>query len=156
MADRIILGLLSDTHNWLRPEIPDLFAGCDAILHAGDICSSEILDQLKETAPVHAVRGNSDHGAWADSLPRCLLLEYGGVPVYMLHDLAKIDLKPEASGIRVVVHGHTHRFKAEERGRVVYVNPGSAGTSRGGKPSVARMILEGGAVRIEVVEFAQR
>jgi putative phosphoesterase len=154
MAKSIVtVGVISDTHNWLRPEVNTLFTDCDCILHAGDICSQEVLLELEKIAPVYAVRGNMDHGAWAQSLPARRMVELGGAVIYILHDLARLDLKPEAAGINAVIYGHTHRARIQERGPVLYINPGSAGPSRGGRPTAARMKIETGDIQVRVLEF---
>ncbi|MBN1267017.1 MAG: metallophosphoesterase family protein [Anaerolineales bacterium] len=152
-ADTVNVGILSDTHNWLRPEIKTIFADCDCILHAGDICSLEILMELEKIAPVHAVRGNMDNGFWAQALPERRLVQLAGVGIYILHNVARLDLKPESAGIRVVVYGHTHRAKIQERGDVLYLNPGSAGPSRGSKASVARMRIDQGDIQVQILEL---
>ena len=124
------IGIISDTHGLLRPEAIAALRDSDRILHAGDVGDPDILDRLRDIAPVTAIRGNIDREPWAKRLPETEVLEVGGVAIYMLHDLAQLDLKPEASGFRVVVYGHSHRPKVEEKNGVVYFNPGSAGPRR--------------------------
>ena len=129
--------------------------GSDHIIHAGDIGSPEILEQLATIAPVTAVRGNVDKGAWARKLPETQVLETGGISIYVLHDLAQLDLKPEAAGFNVVISGHSHVPKQEERNGVLYFNPGSAGRRRFKLPvSVGRLLVEGGKVRGELITLA--
>ncbi|HWZ83729.1 MAG TPA: metallophosphoesterase family protein [Terriglobales bacterium] len=124
------IGIISDTHGLLRPEAIAALRDSDRILHAGDVGDPDILDRLRDIAPVTAIRGNIDREPWAKRLPETEVLEVGGVAIYMLHDLAQLDLKPEASGFRVVVYGHSHRPRVEEKNGVVYFNPGSAGPRR--------------------------
>ncbi len=124
------IGVISDTHGLLRPEAVAALRGSDRILHAGDVGDPGILDRLRELAPVTAVRGNIDRETWAAALPETELVEVEGVSLYMLHDLARLDLKPEAAGIRVVIYGHTHQPEIEERNGVLYFNPGSVGPRR--------------------------
>lgn len=126
----IKIGLISDTHNLLRPEAKRALAGVDRILHAGDICGAEVLDELRAIAPVAAVRGNGDHGFWAESIPVTEAIEIGGVAIYMLHNLGELDLDPHAAGFHVVISGHSHRPLIERKGGVLFVNPGSAGPRR--------------------------
>lgn len=126
----IRVGLISDTHGLIRPQALDLLAGCERIIHAGDIGGAELLDALSAIAPVVAVRGNNDRGAWATMLPEWELVEAGGVRIYVLHDVAELDIDPESAGIGVVVYGHSHRPHIEQRGVVLHVNPGSAGPRR--------------------------
>jgi putative phosphoesterase len=101
---------------------------------------------------VTAVRGNVDKGVWSRSLPETQVLDLGGIFIYVLHDLAQLDLKPKAAGFAVVVSGHSHVPKRETRDGVLYFNPGSAGPRRFKLPvSVGRLILENGGVRGELV-----
>ena len=149
-----VIGVISDTHGLLRPEVAPALAGADLILHAGDIDTSDVLEQLQSLAPVIAVRGNNDRGAWADAIPEREVTRVGSVCIYMLHDLHDIDLSPVAAGFQVIVSGHTHRPVIEQRDGVLFVNPGSAGPRRFSLPvTVARLMIEGPAARAEVVHL---
>jgi hypothetical protein len=149
-----IIGVISDTHGLLRPEAVEALRGSDRILHAGDVGTPEILQGLAKIAPLIAIRGNVDTAPWARALPATEVIEAGGISIYMLHDLAQLDLKPEAAGFRVVVYGHSHQPKIEEKNGVLYFNPGSAGPRRFHLPvSVGRLMVEGGKVRAELVEL---
>jgi len=149
-----VIGLISDTHGLLRPEVAPALAGADLILHAGDIDTLEVLEQLRALAPVIAVRGNNDRGAWAEAILEREVTRVGSVCIYMLHDLHDIDLSPGAAGFQVVVSGHTHRPLIEQRDSVLFVNPGSAGPRRFSLPvTVGRLMIEGPAVRAEVVHL---
>ena len=148
----ILIGVISDTHGLLRPEALQALRGSERIIHAGDIGAPEILDQLSTIAPVTAVRGNVDKAAWARSLQETEVIELGGISIYVLHDLAQLDLKPEAAGFRVVIYGHSHVSKQEMRNGVIYLNPGSAGPRRFKLPvSVARMTIRGREIEAEIV-----
>jgi putative phosphoesterase len=150
----ITLGVISDTHGLLRPEAIEALRGSDRILHAGDVGSPNILESLAQIAPVTAIRGNVDTSAWAAALPGTEVVEEDGVSIYMLHDLAQIDLKPEAAGFRVVVYGHSHRPKIEEKNGVLYFNPGSAGPRRFRLPvSMGRLLIAAKKVQAELVEL---
>jgi putative phosphoesterase len=128
--------------------------GSDRIIHAGDVGSPEILETLAAIARVTAVRGNVDTSAWARKLPETNVLEVEGVSIYVLHDLAALDLKPEAAGFRVVISGHSHIPKQETRAGVLYFNPGSAGPRRFKLPvSLGRLIVKDGTVRGELVSL---
>lgn len=112
----------------------------------------EILEKLASIAPVTAIRGNVDKGAWARRLPETEVIEIAGISIYVLHDLAKLDLEPAAAGFRVVVSGHSHVPKQETCGGVLYFNPGSAGPRRFKLPvTVGKLIVNGGDVRGEVI-----
>ena len=129
--------------------------GSHYIIHAGDVGSPEILAGLSAIGPLTAIRGNVDKGAWARKLPETEVLEVSGVSIYVLHDLAKLDLKPKAAGFSVVVSGHSHVPKQEMRDGVLYFNPGSAGPRRFRLGvSVGRLIVNESGVRGEILELA--
>jgi putative phosphoesterase len=151
---RITLGVISDTHGLLRPEAVEALRGSDRILHAGDIGAPEILEALAKIAPVTAIRGNVDAAPWARALPETEIIEAGGALIHMLHDLGQLDLKPDAAGFRVVIYGHSHQPKMEEKNGVLYFNPGSAGPRRFHLPvSVGKLMIKPGTVRAELVEL---
>ena len=150
----LTLGAISDTHGLLRPEAVEALRGSDLILHAGDVGAPEILEALAQLAPVTAVRGNVDTDPWARALPENKVVEAGGVSLCILHDLGQLELKPEAAGFRVVVYGHSHKPKIEEKNGVLYFNPGSAGPRRFHLPvSVGKLTIGAGKVRAELVEL---
>ena len=126
----LTVGVISDTHGLLRPEAVAALAGVDQILHAGDVGTPDVLAALRDVAPVTAVRGNVDHGVWATALPMTDVVRLGALDVYMLHDLAALDLDPAAAGFAAVITGHSHQPKAEGKRGVLYLNPGSAGPRR--------------------------
>ena len=121
------VGLISDTHGLLRPQAVEFLRGSDHIIHAGDICDPLILEQLRTLAPVTAVRGNNDAGAWAAELAVTELVRIGEVFVYVIHDLATLEVEPATLGVSVVVSGHSHMPLVRHRDGVLFVNPGSAG-----------------------------
>ena len=148
------VGLISDTHGLLRPEAVTFLRGSDHIIHAGDIGDATVLRQLNVLAPVTAVRGNNDRGSWADVIPESQVLQVDNVFMYVLHDLAELDLDPGAAGFQVVVSGHSHQPLVETRDGVLYVNPGSSGPRRFKLPvAVAELDIEGHSVRARVVEL---
>lgn len=150
----MLLGVISDTHGLLRPEALEALRGSDRIIHAGDIGDPGILDQLREIAPVTAVRGNVDREAWAREISLTEVLEIGETSIYILHILEQLDLKPEAAGFQVIVSGHSHIPKLETKNGVLYFNPGSAGPRRFKLPvTVGRLRVEQGKVRAEIVEL---
>ncbi|MBB5443563.1 hypothetical protein HDG38_002174 [Paraburkholderia sp. WSM4177] len=103
------IGLISDTHNLVRPEALRYLDGCDAIIHAGDICNPDVLDALARIAPLTAVRGNNDTGDWAASLPTHARLTVQQVTILVVHDIAELGCVPQHDRIRVVVSGHSHK-----------------------------------------------
>lgn len=148
------IGILSDTHGLLRPEVEKALAGCDHILHAGDVGDNQVLERLARIAPVTAVRGNMDYGSWSNALPVTEMVEIDTVFFYILHDLQRLDLDPVAAGIHVVVSGHTHRPELTRRNGVFYLNPGSAGQRRYDDPvSMARVPIENGQPTPRIIEI---
>jgi len=150
-----VVGLISDTHGLLRGEAVEALRGSDLIVHAGDVGDPAILAELRRLAPVRAVRGNNDRGAWAAALPETDRVRIGAIEVLVLHDLSELAIDPAASGCRVVVAGHSHRPAHAVRDGVHFVNPGSAGPRRFRLPvSVARLSVDGDRVAVELVELA--
>ncbi len=146
--------MISDTHGLLRPEALAALQGSDYIIHAGDVDDPAILKKLAEIAPVTAVRGNVDRGAWAKKIPE--KLEIDGLDIYVLHDLNQLDLRPEAAGFAAVISGHSHVPKQEMKNGVLYFNPGSAGPRRFKLPvSVGRLLVEASKVRGEILQIQQ-
>ena len=147
-----LVGLISDTHGTIGRQALDVLAGCDLVLHAGDVGRSSVLRALRRIAPVVAVRGNMDKGGWARRLPKTQVAEVGGIRLYVLHDLYQLDLDPAAAGFAAVINGHTHRPAVVKRNGVLFVNPGSAGPSRYDlPPSVALLEIDEGELSARVI-----
>jgi putative phosphoesterase len=146
------VGLISDTHGLLRPEALDFLAGCDHIVHGGDIGGPDILERLGAIAPLTVVRGNNDTAVWARSIPETARLDLDGVGLYVIHDLKALAIDPREHGVRVVVSGHSHKPAHLERDGVLYVNPGSAGRRRFTLPiAVGELLIDAGQVRARLV-----
>jgi putative phosphoesterase len=124
------VGLVSDTHGLLRPEVLAFLRGSDHIVHGGDVCDAAVLEALRAIAPVTAVRGNNDRGAWAAALPETATLDAGGAVLHVLHDVKLLDCDPRAAGFAAVVAGHSHKPRNEVIGGVLWFNPGAAGPRR--------------------------
>ena len=151
----IRVGLISDTHGLIREGAIAALTGCHHILHAGDIDTPAVIAQLRNLAPVTAVRGNNDRGAWAKSIPLYEIVEFGSVSVYIRHDAAELDIDPKAAGVQVVMSGHSHQPKIERRDGVLFVNPGSAGPRRFKLPiSVGELLIEGDRYSARIIELA--
>jgi uncharacterized protein len=151
------VGLISDTHGLLRSEALAFLRGSDFIVHAGDIGDAEVLEELRRLAPLTAVRGNNDKGPWANGIAETEVLQVGEVFIYVLHDLAELELDPSAAGFQVVVSGHSHNPRIEERHGVLYVNPGSSGPRRFKLPiAVAELHVAGSSVKARIVELQTR
>lgn len=150
-AEALRIGLVSDTHDLLRPEVLEYLRGSDHIVHGGDICGDAVLQALRALAPLTAVRGNNDRGAWAGGLPEHVTVRLGGIAIHVVHDLKDLVLPEDA---RVVVCGHSHKPAVAERDGVLYVNPGSAGPRRFKLPiSAGELRVAGAAVEAKLVQF---
>jgi uncharacterized protein len=150
----MLIGVISDTHGLLRPEALTALAETEHILHAGDVGNVEILDALREIAPVTAIRGNVDvHGPCAE-LPATEAVELGGQLFYILHSAHDLDINPEAAGVAVVVSGHSHKPAIQTIKGVMYLNPGSAGPRRFRLPVTVALVTVGqSGVAARIVEL---
>lgn len=147
------IAILSDTHGLLRPEVMARLAGADAILHAGDVNTQAVVDALRACAPLYIVRGNNDKD-WAEALPNDLSVTLEGLRFFMVHN--KKDVPGDLSGVDVVVYGHSHKYACEERGGVLWLNPGSCGRRRFGQEiTFCMMTVENGRYRIEKIALPQ-
>ena len=150
----ITVGVISDTHGLFRPEAAAALRGSDVIIHAGDVGAEDVLRQLREIAPTTAVRGNIDTAPWTKVLPMTEVVEVGGLHLYVLHQLAHLDLDPKAAGLAAVIFGHSHRPEADVRNGVLFLNPGSAGPRRFSLPiALARIQIVGQRLSHEIIEL---
>jgi len=149
-----LIGVISDTHGLLRPQVPALFEGVGLILHGGDIGKLEVLERLGEIAPMAAVRGNVDRSGGTERYPATEAVEFAGHWFYLLHNRDELDLDPAAAGFSAVVFGHSHRPCVEWRDGVLYFNPGSAGPSRFSLPiSLGFIDLGADGLEARIVEL---
>ena len=149
-----LVGVISDTHGLLRDEALKALAGCALIIHAGDVGSPDILEQLREVAPIVAVRGNVDRSTPLGLLPRFEIVAVAGKEIYVLHDIADLDLDPAAQGYDAVVYGHSHVPRVETKNGVVFLNPGSAGPRRFSTPvSLARLSVSRRGLQVTLVDL---
>ncbi len=145
------VGLISDTHGLLREEAVEALRGSDLIVHAGDVGEMEILERLREIAPVFAIKGNIDKNS---ALPATAIVQAGSVILYVLHDVKELDLDPGPAGFHIVVSGHSHKPGRSDRNGVIYVNPGSAGPRRFQLPvTVARLDLAVMPWKLEFIDL---
>lgn len=145
------IGVISDTHGLLRWEAEAALAKVDHIIHAGDVGTPEVIERLQRIAPLTVVRGNNDKGPWADPLPATAIVDVCGQRLYILHDIAKLDIDPVADRFAAIIAGHSHKPSAEEKDGVLFLNPGSAGPRRFSLPiAVAKLFIDSGAVRAEI------
>lgn len=148
------IGVISDTHGLIRPVALEALAGVGHIVHAGDVGSAEVLAALERIAPVTAVRGNNDHGAWAEHLPERARIEVAAARLLVLHDAHEARAH-DLRDVDVLITGHSHRPLVEHRDGVLHVNPGSAGPRRFRLPiALARLALEPGGVTARIIELA--
>ena len=139
----------------MREQALAALAECELIIHAGDIGTPQVLERLREIAPVRAVRGNNDRGDWARSLPLNDVIEIGAQHVYLLHDIAELDIDPVAAKMAAVITGHSHKPSAQVRDGVLYLNPGSAGPRRFKLPiAVARLRVSKNGIEHELIELS--
>ena len=128
------IGAISDTHGLLRPQVLAALAGCDPIIHAGDVGSPDVLARLGSAGPRPRRARKLDHGAWSADLPVTQRIEIDGFRIYVLHILAELD--PQAADkVDAVIYGHSHRPKIETKNGTLFFNPGSAGPRRLAYPS---------------------
>jgi uncharacterized protein len=152
----LLVGVISDTHGLLRPGALAALRGCELIVHAGDIGKLEVLAGLRALAPVMAVRGNVDHDTWNEDLPETRIVQAGEVYLYVLHDFHALDLDPAAGGFSAVISGHSHKPSVQERGGVLYLNPGSAGSRRFTLPvTLALLHVHGHDLQAEIVSLEE-
>lgn len=150
------IGLISDTHGLLRPQALAVLAGCDRIVHAGDIGDPAILEALARIAPLSAVRGNNDREPWAEAVPERLDFSVAGLRVHLLHEIAQLRLEALDPRPQLVIYGHSHKPLVERRDGLLYVNPGSAGPRRFKLPiSVGELLVdESGTPSARIIELA--
>ncbi len=148
------IGVLSDTHGKLREEVLEILQGCDAILHAGDINTPQVLERLREIAPLYVVRGNADK-EWAEELPQTLSEEICGLRFFMVHN--KKEIPADITGYDLVVYGHSHKYEERREGNCLYLNPGSCGPRRFSQPvTMAVVETEAGNIRVFRKDIAQQ
>lgn len=153
----MLIGLISDTHGLLRPEVHSALAGVDLILHAGDVCGDDILDELALIAPTEAVYGNNDypgHPMLAESIERV----FDGFALHVSHGHELGRPEPEQLLARydadIIVYGHTHNPLIHHAGTRLVVNPGAAGPRRFNLPAtVARLTIEPGSASAELINL---
>ncbi len=150
------LGIVSDTHGLLRPEVLPALAGVDRILHLGDVGKPSVLKELEKIAPVSAVRGNTDCDPACLKLPETDVVLAEGLYLYLLHELKTIRLDPVAAKFAVVLHGHTHVPNYYTKRGVLYFNPGSCGPKRFELPVSVGLLTIGsnGKLTPEIVHLA--
>ncbi|MBV9442123.1 MAG: metallophosphoesterase family protein [Acidobacteriaceae bacterium] len=147
------LGVISDTHGLLRPEAVEALEGCEHIVHAGDVGTRAVIDNLSLIAPVTAIRGNIDTTGWTATLPETVTIRWHGKVLYVLHDLAALDLDPRAASINLVVSGHSHKPVMHDKCGVLYLNPGSAGPRRFRLPvTVAKLELNRSQIEVSIFD----
>ena len=152
MAKKI--GIISDTHGLLRPEVLEILKICDCIFHAGDVTRPELLDELRCLASIYVVRGNND-GEWAAGIVKTLHFRIEGVEFFMTHN--KKDVAWELGSTQVVIFGHTHSYFEKTIDGRLWLNPGSCGRSRFGQDiTMAVMTVENDTYHVDKIVFADK
>ena len=148
------IAVISDTHGLLRPEAVAVLGDCEHIIHAGDITDGTVLEALRAIAPLTIVRGNNDRGPWSAGIRSSELIELNGVHMYVVHDIADIEIDPVAAGVSVVITGHSHKPSISHRDGVLYLNPGSAGPRRFTLPiAMAELTIDASKVDARIIEL---
>jgi hypothetical protein len=149
------IGVVSDTHGLLRPEVAPRIEGCECILHLGDVGDPKILDALRKIAPVTAIRGNIDKDGPCSRLPETEVLLIEGGYIYMLHNIEHLHLDPAAAKFSAVLYGHSHKAEIRRHKGVVYFNPGSCGPRRFNlKVTMGYLHINGeGTIEPEIVDL---
>ncbi|MEM7261623.1 MAG: metallophosphoesterase family protein [Planctomycetota bacterium] len=148
------VGIISDTHDLLRPEVAEALVGVERILHIGDVCNGSILEELGKIAPTDCVLGNCDAGPWTKGIPLTDTYPIGDILVHSCHIRQNLDLDPVAAGVKLVLYGHTHDPSMDEIDGVTYFNPGSAGPRRFSLPiSIGFMEIEGSKFELRWKHF---
>lgn len=150
----MLIGVISDTHGLIRPQAVKALEGCELILHAGDIGTIQVIEELRKIAPVAAVRGNCDRGQCAGIFASDEVVEAAGHHLYLIHDLDRMEIEPAAAGLSAVISGHTHRPASFRHNRVLYLNPGSAGPRRFSLPiGIALLRISGEVLQTEFIDL---
>ena len=146
-----LIGVISDTHGLIRPEALTALKGVELIIHGGDVGKVEVLQSLSTIAPVCAIRGNNDRGAWAQKLPDRLHLQINSAKIQVIHNVHELDGNPQGEGTDAVISGHSHKPDIVTRDGVQFINPGSAGPRRFKLPvTIARLEIRRGTVQSEI------
>lgn len=150
------IAVISDTHGLFRPQVREWMRDCDAVIHAGDINSQKVLDEISAAAgdhvPFYVVRGNNDR-EWAENLPESLEFELEGTKFFLVHN--KKDVPKELGETQVVIYGHSHKYAEEEKGGRLWLNPGSCGRRRFHQPvTMAVLTLEPGGRTVERIDIS--
>jgi putative phosphoesterase len=154
--DFYTIGVISDTHGRLLSSVYTVFENTDLIIHAGDIDTKEVFEQLQIIAPVVAVRGNMDSGSWAEPLQESETVEIGELVIYISHILGGTGAIPALAKVHAVIYGHTHRPSIEKQDGILFLNPGSAGQRRYSNPlSVGLLHIRGKKLHAEIIELKE-
>jgi len=152
--ENVVVGVIADTHGLLLPAAIKALEGVDLIVHAGDVGNTEVLDGLKSIAPVFAVRGNMDRVEGLMELPETEVIEVGGVLLYAIHNIHRLDIVPSKAGFDAVIFGHLHCPSVSEQKGVLFLNPGSATQPRRNYPaSLALLHVSGNTIKAEIVNI---
>lgn len=148
------IAVLSDTHGLLRPEVTERIAGCDAIIHGGDINRQEVIDRLEQIAPVYVVRGNNDK-EWAEHIPASLTFQLGECRFLAVHN--RKDIPKNLSDVDVIIFGHSHKYLEQRADGRLLLNPGSCGKRRFDQEiTFAMLTLDGREITVEKITIPHK
>ncbi|MFZ0389851.1 MAG: metallophosphoesterase family protein [Calditrichia bacterium] len=149
------IGVISDTHGLLRPQVFDVFSGADLILHAGDIGDPEILAQLNQIAPTEFIKGNVDTAKWAEGWPGRKLVQFENYKILLIHNIDDLNFDPAVKKPDVVISGHSHKPSIAIKDGILFLNPGSAGRRRFRLPVTVAILKIGNRIVPEIVSLLE-
>lgn len=154
--DKLLIGVISDTHGTLHSEIIKIFKDVDLIIHAGDIGNPDIIEDLQTIASVVAIRGNMDFEAWANEFPETQDVPASETLIHVIHNVSNFDIKSDSANFNAVIHGHTHKPCIENRHNMLFLNPGSASLPQiDQSPSVALLRVSGTLLDAQIIEITK-
>lgn len=124
------IGVISDTHGLLREEVMERLKECDLIVHCGDIGKLEIIDRLEQLGKIEFIKGNVDKNINDEIAPKDKIIEVMNKRIYIVHNIAEMDVDLDKEKIDIVVYGHSHKANIYEKDGIMYINPGSVGPRR--------------------------
>ena len=124
------IGIISDTHGLLRKEVENQLKDCDLIVHCGDIGKQEVIDKLSELGKVELIKGNVDKDIDISLAPKDKIIEVMNKRIYLIHNIAELNIDLHKENIDIVMYGHSHKSKIYKEDGILYINPGSVGPRR--------------------------
>ncbi len=152
--NEIKIGVISDTHGLLRPQVKRLFKNEDLIIHAGDVGDKNILGELNSLTKTFVVKGNVDTENWTSNIPDVLRLKINNKLFYLVHDISDLKIDHEKEKIDCIIFGHSHQPSVKRKNKVLYFNPGSAGKKRFSLPiTLGRLRIKDGKISARILKL---